>query len=422
MQRVAPRTFVLTISLLYLFAIISLHAQPVRTLDYYLTTAASKTPLLVDYANQIQANRIDSARLHAGFGPQVNATGNAFYAPTYRGFGYDPIVTNIGNGSALVGVTQQWVGKQNSRNQYERIRLQNELLNDSIGLSLQALKRYVTSLYVTAYGDWLQVEYVDTTLNLLNNEQSILRSMTQSGTYRQTDYLNFNITLQQQNLQRAQALRQYRVDLGTLNYTCGINDTSLVILQPPSLSADTSFAYTQSLLYRHYVTDSLRWLAEDQQIDFTYRPKLNLFADAGYNTTFQLEPQKNFGVSGGLNLVVPIYNGGLKKLEHERIKLNESTRKAYRDFFVTQYNLQRAQLQQQLASTNALIQQTQQQLTYTQTLVKANYKLLASGDVSITDYLLSMNNFINARSLAAQNTVNRLQLLNEINYWNQTRR
>jgi len=246
--------------------------------------------------------------------------------------------------------------------------------------------------------------------------------MTQSGTYKQTDYLNFNIIVQQQTLQRAQLTRQYRADLAALNAVCGLYDTNMVVLESPRLAMDSSYAVSRSLLYHRFATDSLRLLAEDRQIDFTYRPKLNLFADAGYNSSLQVEPQKNFGASGGLNLTVPIYNGGLKKLEHEKTKLNEATRKAYRNFFTVQYEQQRAQLEQELKATDALLRQTQQQLTYTQTLVQAHYKLLTTGDASITDYLLAMNNYINAKNLLAQNTLNRWQLVNSLNYLNQTRR
>ena len=57
-----------------------LHAQN-NTLDFYLNTGLSESPLLKDYQNQIAAYGIDSAKLKATYQPQVTASSNNSYAP-----------------------------------------------------------------------------------------------------------------------------------------------------------------------------------------------------------------------------------------------------------------------------------------------------------------------------------------------------
>jgi hypothetical protein len=45
-------------------------------------------------------------------------------------------------------------------------------------------------------------------------------------------------------------------------------------------------------------------------------------------------------------------------------------------------------------------------------------KLLETGDIRITDFILALNNYITAKSLAVQNQVARYQVIQQINYWN----
>jgi outer membrane protein TolC len=76
-------------------------------------------------------------------------------------------------------------------------------------------------------------------------------------------------------------------------------------------------------------------------------------------------------------------------------------------------------LTRQLTSIDQLARQTREQLTYAQALVDANRLLLNSGDISVTDYLISMNNYLTAKNLLIENTLARFNILNELNYWSE---
>jgi len=73
---------------------------------------------------------------------------------------------------------------------------------------------------------------------------------------------------------------------------------------------------------------------------------------------------------------------------------------------------------QQLQSTQQLIDQTSGQLRYTQGLIDANKKLLETGDARIADYIIAIGNYLSARNIITQNTVNKMQIINQLNYWN----
>ncbi|HXO74667.1 MAG TPA: hypothetical protein VN824_05535, partial [Puia sp.] len=65
-----------------------------------------------------------------------------------------------------------------------------------------------------------------------------------------------------------------------------------------------------------------------------------------------------------------------------------------------------------------LIGQINDQVRYSEALIEANGKLLGTGDAKISDYILALSNYLNAKNLLTQNNITRLQIINQINYWN----
>jgi len=389
-----------------------------KTLDYFVNAALQNSPLLKDYNNQIRANLIDSLRIHASYKPQVAGNSTNTYYPVINGWGYDNIITNGTNISELVGITQRLVSKQNLQNQYEAIRLQNESLNVTGKISEQDLKKTITSQYITAFGTWQQLSFNKDLLALITKEETILKQLAENGTYKQTDYLTFLVTVQQQQIQISQSRQQYQNECATLNYLSGVADTSFVELSPPLLDSSLLPELENTVFYHEFEIDSLKLRNSDAQIDFTYKPKINLYADGGYISSLMYQPYKNFGASFGVNVAVPIYDGHQKKMQHDKITIAEDTRKQYRDFFRKQYNQQIAQLLQQLHSTQQLIDETTNQLKYAQGLIDANKKLLETGDARIADYIIAIGNYISMRNIITQNSINKLQIINQLNYWN----
>ena len=57
-------------------------------------------------------------------------------------------------------------------------------------------------------------------------------------------------------------------------------------------------------------------------------------------------------------------------------------------------------------------------MKYSQSLIDVNGKLLETGELRIADYILALGSYLNAKNLATQNKIARLQIINQINYWN----
>ncbi len=406
------------------FLCILCNAMPARvcaqskSLDDYVNAALQNSPLLKEINNNILLTHIDSLRILAIYKPQVNGVSYNYAAPVVHGFGYDGAISNVYNVSEQVSATQLLVSKRNLQIQFNGIQLLNDSLAIAGKITEQDLKRTITAAYIAAYGSWRQYSFNKEVYDLLSAEDTILKKLTQVSVYRQTDYLTFLVTLQQQHLLITQAKTQYQSDFATLNYLSGLFDTTLISLDSPRIEIMQLPEMNASIFYQKFTVDSLLLRNAGQQIDLAYRPKVTLGADAGYVSSFVYTPLKNWGASASVNVIVPIYDGKQRKLSHKRLGILENTRENYRDFFATQYNQQIAQLTQQLNNTKTLIAETANQLKYVRALIVANGKLMATGDVRIADYVIAINNFLNAQNVVIQNTVNQFQIITQINYWN----
>lgn len=388
-----------------------------KTLDYFINKSLTNDPRISELQNLISANKTDSALIVAANKLQVTGNGNAYYAPVINGYGYDVAITNGQQLSALVALNKQIYNKRNLSLQFKSLQLQNDSLTNFIAISRQDIKKAIIAQYILAYSDQLQLSFNDELVTLLTDEEEILKKLTQKNVYKQADYLSFLVTLQQQKLTRNQLFVQYKSNYATLNYLAGIIDTTTESLAAPDLQVKLVFNTENSPFILTYKIDSLRLANERAIIKYQYRPKVNLFADAGYQSTFILNPYKNFGYNFGINLTVPIYDGHQRKLQFSRLDIQERTRQRQRDFFFNQYQQQILQLQQQLNDLQNLAAPVNKQIEYLETLIKVNGKLLETGDIRITDYVLALNNYITAKNLVVQNKIAQYQVIQQLNYW-----
>jgi outer membrane protein TolC len=396
---------------------IGLNAQN-NNLQYYLARALNNSPLLKDYQNQVLSNQLDSQRILAGYRPQVTGSSINMYSPVIGGYGYDLAISNGGNFTTVVGVDKTWVSKKNLSTQFGAINLQNQAINNNSRISEQELKRTIVGQYITAFGDMLQLDFNKSVHELLQKEEGILKELTQKNIYRQADYLSFLVTLQQQTIQYKQLQIQFKYDYAALNYLSGIQDTSTSLLEDPQIELVHLPELTHSVFLRQFAIDSLKLTNNKEILEYNYKPKAHLFADAGYSSSLAFQPYKNFGTSFGFSVTVPIYDGHVKRLLSSKIDIAERTRTAYQSFFTSQYQQQIAQLTQQLIATEELISQIKDQIRYSESLINVNGKLLETGDVRIADYIIALGNYLNAKNMLTQNNIMRLQIINQINYWN----
>lgn len=404
-----------------LFFSLSLYVQFVeaqeKNLDYFVNLALQNSPLIKDYHNRLQSNRIDSLRLRAELGTQVNAVSNDSYAPVIRGVGQDEAITNGANIYASLSVSKGIVSRKNLQNQVQQMELQKLSIQNPAKISEQDIRKNVIDQYISVYGLLQQVKFLGEELDLMHKQEIIFKKLTSSGIYKQTEFLAFMVLLQQQDIQLIQVRNQYRNAFRSLHYLCGVIDTATYQLAFPALKLEKLPELQKSIFYQQFVTDSLNLAISDKQIDYSYQPKLNLFGELGFNSSLTTVPWKNFGPNFGLNLSIPIYDGHQKRMQHEQIAVSEQTRKNYREFFTKQYGQQINQLILQLTDVQNLAGRIKKQITYSQTLVDADRKLLETGEVSVVEYIMAISNLLTTKNQLIQNEIEKNQIVNQLNYW-----
>jgi len=391
--------------------------QVAKNLGYFMEEAVKRSPLLKDYHNQQEANRIDSMRVKAGYLPQVTASSAGMYAPVARGYGYDNIITNGQALEALLNINYNLASKQNINNQLQGIHLKADSLRFIAGLSVLDLQKAVADQYITAFASQQQAAFNLDVYELLKKEEEVLKKLARSNVYKQVDYLTFLVTFQQQQLQWKQAGLQWKNDYATLNYLTGIIDTAVHELAEPGLKAGLA-AVQNNFFTRRFEIDSAKIENERRAIDFSYRPKAGVYANGGYNSALTYQPYKNFGASVGFTVSVPIYDGHQRKMQHEQLRIAQTTSNQYRDFFLDQHAQQLALLKQQISDQDGLYQQVSEQINFTSSLIQVDSRLLQTGDIRIADFVIAINNYLTAQNLLRQTNINRLKLINQLNYWN----
>ncbi|MBE5320870.1 TolC family protein [Pedobacter sp. MR2016-19] len=388
-----------------------------KNLDYYLKQAEFTSPVLKDLQNQQRSAGIDSLIVRATGGPQVTASSAGMYAPIVRSYGYDEVLTNGQALEALLNVNYDLLNKKRINNQLEAIKIQNDSIKYAGQLSLYDLQRSIADQYILAYASQEQVGFNREVVTLLEQEEALFKKLTRSNIYKQSEYLTFLVTLQQQQLVVKQAELQFKNDYATLNYLAGITDTTQVKLADPQLQV-ASTSIDHSFFNKRFDIDSLKNINQKNAINFNYKPKLGVYANGGYNSSFVLQPYKNFGASIGFTFSVPIYDGHQKKMEYNKLRLSSKTISGYRDFFVRQQQQQLNLIRQQINQTDALFPKINEQIRFSKGLIEVDSKLMHTGDLKVADFVIAINNYMSAQNLLRQTNINRLKLINQFNYWN----
>jgi len=390
---------------------------PSKSLDYYLKQAEFTSPVLKDFQNQQRSAGIDSLIVRATGGLQVTASSAGMYAPIVRGYGYDEVLTNGQALEALLNVNYDLLNRKRIINQLEGIKIQSDSIKYARQLSLYDLQRSIADQYILAYASQEQVDFNREVVTLLEQEEALLKKLTRNNIYKQSEYLTFLVTLQQQQLVVKQAELQFKNDYATLNYLAGISDNTQVKLAAPQLQT-ASTSIDQGFFNKRFHIDSLKNINQKNAINFNYKPKLGVYANGGYNSSFVLQTYKNFGASIGFTFSIPIYDGHQRKMQYNKLSLSAKTISSYRDFFVRQQQQQLNLIRQQINQTDALFPQINEQIRFSKGLIEVDSKLMHTGDLKVADFVIAINNYMAAQNLLHQTNINRLKLINQFNYWN----
>jgi outer membrane protein TolC len=388
-----------------------------RRLEYFIRQGLKNSVLISDLHNQVRSNSVDSLLVKALNKPQVGFRGYAYYAPVINHYGYSDILTNIANLTSVLNVSQTIFNKRTVEANLMRTGIQHESLSNEIRLAEKELKKVITESYLEVYSVYTGIAFDRELLTFAKEEAKILRSLTESGIYRQTDYLSFMNDLQAQELSIREQQIRYLKQITDLNILCGITDTVEIIPVKPEAEEIFPVKPGHSPFFERFRIDSLRIANQKLLFDRTYKPAVNWFSDAGLINNDPTVIYQNFGLSIGLSFTIPVYDGNQRKLNSLKLKTVEESRTGYAAAFRREVDQRLYQLHRELEQTSALLPLDQSQARNSELLVSQQRELVSHGAVSITDYLVAVRNYITARRNLNQHEVRILQIRNEMNYW-----
>jgi outer membrane protein TolC len=387
-----------------------------RNLEFYLDQGIHNSPLLNDYRNQIRSASSDSLLIRAAKNPLVEVKSQLLYAPSYRNFGYDEIVTDQGNYTAVMGISLPLFNKREINNKYEAVDIQKRTLNNSSQISINELKKVITEQYLTSFASYTDFLFNKNFLELLEKENVIVKQFVNNGIAKQTDYLSLLVETQSEEMLVTQIKSQYRKDLMLLSQLCGLNDSTWYELTDPRIEMKGAPDITKSPAYIQYKIDSIRIENEKTAIDIRYKPKINWFADVGFLTSNPWNFYNHFGYSAGVSLNIPVYDGKQRGIEKQKLGFNENSRQAYQDTYYKQYFQQIQQLNLELSSLNEMSSLVENQLRTSEQLLSTLKEQLETGIIQMTEYINAIKNFKTTSRSINLIKMQKLQVINEMNF------
>ena len=189
-----------------------------NTLDYFLKTSQQNNPNLKDFANQMRITALDSIKMRKEFGFKVNGIADASYSPVINGYGYTGNTTINGNNLTFLGrVSRDFLSKKNYNAKLNSFSLAVQQIINQKNFSALNLRKAITEQYLLAYEAQEQTKIDKEIIYIFGQEDIILKKLTQKSVFRQTDYLSFKVTQQQNELQLKQHLADFQNNLACCN-------------------------------------------------------------------------------------------------------------------------------------------------------------------------------------------------------------
>jgi outer membrane protein TolC len=416
---------------LYLLLIVlagSIHAQ--YNIDYFVEKAMQNSPVLKDYQNSMLSNNLQSNLNEAEnsafkvflsadylFAPYFNNNGQLISTnPDPNAIGYDVGITNGGLYSAQLNVEKNILNGGLLNALQNQNNLQAEQYSYNYDLEKHNLQKQITDQYLASYKSFLLYELSKDIVSNLSEQLNILGDMVEKGYAKAQNYLLLKIELQNEKISLNEAYQNYKNDLTQLNTICGIKDTNVVTLSQVELSL--ALPKSGSDFFKKYELDSLASINQQSLFETKYLPQLKLFANTGLNAVEINGIQRKFGLSAGLNFLLPIFDGGQKSLTQQQSKITQETISDYRKYFEVNLEMLINNTSSKIKSLKKNIDDQNEQINEYQKLMELSLRGLNTGDISMIEYLALLNNFIDLKKSNIEKQIEYQMEINNYNYWN----
>ncbi|NML59278.1 TolC family protein [Chryseobacterium cheonjiense] len=406
-----------------------------QTLDYYIQTAKSNSPLIKDNQFQSEAARLELERLKSVYTkPQVGIVANYLMAPVVANnngktslqlspgnadsyYGQDAGLTNGGLYQGLVQVNQPLFMKSRFSAIADEAGIGIKINQNNIRLTNFELEKIITDQYILCLQDMHQIDFLTKYINILKDQKELTTKLVNSSVIKLSDLSLLDIELQTQLIAQQTMQASYSKNILDMNVLAGIPDSnSSKKITPLDLFLNND--NTESSFTEKYNLDSSRLVAQQKIFELKYKPQWNLFANGGFNTTDASLIYRRIGISAGVSFTMTLFDGGQKAINRTRTNFLLQTTQAYKENFLNQNSVRKNNFLQQINAIEERIRLTETQVKEYDKLLGYYKQELIRGQISVINYVNTIKNAIGLEKDFITMQTNRQLLINAYNYWN----
>ena len=362
---------------------------------------------------------------------QVNATSEVLVAPYFnnngrfidvtttpspRAYGYDLGITNGGLYSAQLNVTKNLFNQK----MVDNLLFQNKFQNNTLSLSAEDIEhnlvKNITDTYIMAYQFQLQKNFTIEILKDLDNRLKVVELLVKRAVLMESDYLLLQLDIDSKKLELQQISTNLKTAINQLYSLSGLPLADTDSLSVPMLL--TAAEPVSNFYKRKFQNDSLQVQADQNVFENQYKPQLSLYGNTGLNAVELTNIDRRVGLSAGLRLIVPIYDGKQRKYNAQQSEIKKENLEFYKENAEIQLENNLKSIEAQLSALEENMQSIEEQLQKQQNVLEIYKGKLVQGQVSIVDYLNVIQTYKLNVQTKLQMQTNRLLLQSQYNFIN----
>ncbi len=399
-------------------------------LNYFINKALDNSPNIKNYSNLFLINnlqkKLDEAQ-NSAF--QVYLTGDYLFAPYFnnnghlistnpdpKAIGYDVGITNGGQYSALLNVDKNIFNGPLLDALKDQRTIQGKSYENRQYTEMHNLTKQVADQYLTTYQDRQLYDLSKEVVNNLENQLKLAGDLVQKGIENVQDYLLLKVETRSQQINLNQTWQNYKNGLFQLYSICGIRDTQTVLID--SVNLDLLPMPDSSKFLTQYYLDSLNTAAQQKVFETKYLPQIKLFFNTGINAVEIDNIQRRFGLSAGINLSLPILDGGQKDLTRQQSLIAEKITTDFREYAAKNILIQRRDAENRVRALRNNLTDFKSQIEDYKKLLNISLEQLAKGNLSMVEYLTELRNYIDLQKDYISTEINYQLEISNYNYWN----
>ncbi len=403
-----------------------------KNIAYFLNEGLKNNPTLVENNNLQQYFQIQNEIITAqNKKPQINFTADYLFVPTFfsngrvisvtanpspKAVGYDVGLTNGGLYAAQVNMAIPLFNNAIVKPLYDQNKIQGAISAYSRKQLEQDLKKNIIDQYIITYQFQQQTYYLQKIIDQLESRKPFVTALVKQGLLQQNDYLLLDIQQTTSSNDLLQLQYAFSNGLAILKNLAAVADTTLFNLAAPEIilrSTPSEYYFEQK-----FRLDSMNIIAQQNVFNTKYKPQVNALVSSGINAAEISNIPHNIGLSAGLHLGIPIYDGKQKKMNERQNSVLLTNLQLYRNNYilVQQNNLHNAK--QQITQWQQTIALLEVQINKQDLLLDIIKDKVIRGQITVMDYINALQDYALTQKNKALAASNVLLYTNQYNYFN----